>query len=245
MKYFFYIVLLSGLTACNGRHSGAQAPGSGSQPELVSDSLHHYDTLDISGKQIVFSPLEQPAFEKLANQGLEADGPNDDAPLLIRDAAFIAKKDSVLTIKCANGIKVKLTEHTTCDGDNYIDYTYGGKLGQTPFLVFKVGYYEKLDYLLVNLNSGKQNKVWGTPDLSPDATTLVCSSFDLDVGFLPNGIQVFSTSADSLHLLWEQEFEKWGPEEVKWFDNQTIFIRQSTPVTGKGEILSYAKVKLN
>jgi hypothetical protein len=245
MKTFLYILLISLLFACNGK--GARPPGTvaGAEKASENDSLHHYDSLFIAGKRIPFLFLEQREYDKLTDQGFEADGPNDDSPLIQRDAAIISKIDSNILISCTSGKKVKLTEHTTCDGDNYIDYTYGGMLGKTPFLVFKVGYYEKLDYLLINLNSGKEFKTWGMPSLSPDSKTLLSASFDLDVGFLHNGLQLLAVDTDSLRPLWEHEFENWGPAEVKWFDSQTLFIKQSTPIPGGKEIVSYARVKLD
>jgi len=241
MRYSYYIgVLFLGifLTSCGG------ASASKVSPLVASDTLHHYDTLIFPGSKVVFTPIEKTAYDQLADQGFAADGPNDDAPLLKRDGAFISKKDSTLTIRCANNEVVKLTEQCSCDGDDYIDYTYGGRLNNSALLVFKVGYYEKLDYLLVNLNTGKKTKTWGRPELAPDGKTLVASSFDLDVGFLHNGMQLFAVTSDSLRPVWEKEFETWGPEEVKWADSQTLFVKQATPQGTQKEILAFSKVQL-
>jgi hypothetical protein len=241
MRSGLYIILLFLYASCGGpAHNGT------AEATPVADTLHHYDTLFFDHHTVLFTPITSTDFDKLSDQGFAADGPNVDTPLIQRDKEFISKKDSTLTIQCTNHQVVKLTEQCSCDGDDYIDYTYGGRLGNTPFLVFKVGYYEKLDYLLVNLNSGKKITTWGAPELSPDGKTLIASSFDLDVGFLPNGIQYFSVGPDSLQLIWERKFETWGPEEVKWSDSQTLYVKQSTPVgSEKNKIIeAYAKVQL-
>ncbi len=249
MRVFLFLLLCLMLADC-----GTNTPPVSQQAVLksagdkmrTSDTLHHYDTLFFGTRKLVFTPLEAKGFDSITDMGFVPDILDNDCELIQQDAKFISQKDSTISIRCTNGQKVVLTEHLNCDGDEYIDYTYGGQLDKTPFVVFKVGYDERLDYLIINLNTGKQVKTWGTPSLSSDDRFLVSSSYDLDVGFLHNGIQVFSMGKDSLKLLWQQEFTRWGPEELKWLDKQTVVIKQATPdqKTGK-EIVAFSKMKLN
>jgi hypothetical protein len=240
MRFALYILLLFLFASCGGpAHTGV------AEAIPVADTLHHYDTLFFGQHAVVFTPITPTEFDKLADQGFSGDSRGDDSPLIARDKEFISKKDSTFTIRCANNQIVKLTEQCSCDGDDYIDYTYGGRLGNTPFLVFKVGYYEKLDYLLINLNSGKKVTTWGMPELAPDGKKLISTSYDLDVGFMHNGMQLFEVEPDSLHTLWEKELENWGPEEIKWLDNKNLYVKQSTPAAAGKFITAYAKVQLD
>jgi hypothetical protein len=250
MRTFLFLILCFLFTACgtNGPSvSQNKAISDALKTARLADTLHHFDTVNCNNRKIVFTPIGNTEFDKTIDTGFVPSFVDGDCALLLKqDAEFISTRDSTIFIRCANGKKVVLTEHTHCDGDLYIEYTYGGKLDHSPFILFKVGYDEKLDYLIINLNSGKQIHTWGVPSLSPDAKYLISSSYDLDVGFLHNGIQAYRIGTDSLTFLWQQEFTTWGPEEVKWADKRTLFIKQASPdQQNKMEIVAYAKVKFD
>jgi hypothetical protein len=244
MKLYFRLLLFILFLACNPAKKDS-AKEEMERAFIEADTLHRYDILDLSGKTIRFIPGTQPEFEGCVDKGSVPENPNDDSLLLLRDKQFIQKKDSIISIRCRSGL-VTLTEHTTTDGEGYQDYKYAGTLKDNPTAVFSEGFNLGLDYVLVNAHSGKKNMLWALPQLSEDGKKIVSASYDLDAGFMHNGIQVYAVEVDSLRLLWQQEFEDWGPAQVKWVDNHTIIIKQMGPAGENGkEVTTFAKVKLD
>jgi hypothetical protein len=100
-------------------------------------------------------------------------------------------------------------------------------------------YYENGDYSLINRKTGKKTNLYGEPVLSPNKKMAVCSNADVMSGESANGFQILSIRPDATDILWEAN-TMWGPEECRWKDSSTLYIRAIC--LGKGD--KFLKLRL-
>lgn len=75
---------------------------------------------------------------------------------------------------------------------------------------------------LVVRRTGRIINLDAIPVPSPDRKRLLTVSWDTEAGYVPNRIQIFRLSGDSLVLEWEHAPTLWGPDEPVWLDNATV-----------------------
>ena len=98
-------------------------------------------------------------------------------------------------------------------------------------VLISFGLYEGSGNTLYNLTTGKDIEIWGHPIFSPDNKRFLCMSYDLEAGYVPNGLQIFKVSKNP-----KKEFEfdfqpddskmttEYGPIDGKWIGNNSIQI---------------------
>ena len=239
-----YWILLMGcwlMVACENASNKSDA-----SDVIATDSTALDDTIQVKDQVLNIEPIGKEIYDKQTNYGFQAAERANENLSLLQDSSFIKLKDTVYTIKLKNDSSLQLVELSNEEYiDNYVNYTYAGKLPGTELMVFVCSYYEAYDYLLVNQENGQQTYMWGVPSLSPDRKHILSFNYDLAAAFTPNGIQLYEIGNQGLTLVFEKEFDTWGPESPKWVDNNTIYLVQSSQnlVDGNDQ-KSYAKIVL-
>ncbi len=86
-------------------------------------------------------------------------------------------------------------------------------------------WYEGSQEVLVNNLSGKIQKIWGFPIISPDKKRFFVVNKCLFSGYSNNGIQIYKVMPDQYIKEYEEE-TNWGPGKAKWVNNKTIVIEK-------------------
>ena len=81
------------------------------------------------------------------------------------------------------------------------------------------------DYSIWNKATGKETHVYSYPLESPNGKHFLCYSFCVNGDYAYNGFQVFLNEKDNLHLNWQVVPKNWGPEECRWKDDHTIYMK--------------------
>jgi hypothetical protein len=210
---------------------------------IHTDSLHRFDTILFKGHKVVFSPLKREVYEASSDKGFTPTDVLDDSLLLTRYKDNLNKSDSSFLIRCQGGAAVRLISTPGKELDDTI-YSFKGQLKNCPYFVFQVDYYEASSHMLVNFLSGKSKEICGEPVLSPEENKMACVSVYGIGQPITTYLELYSVGKDSLNLRFEGEFDHWVPDEIKWIDNNTLFIKQSTIAAPGREIVSYARVQL-
>ncbi|MEW6467801.1 MAG: hypothetical protein AB1458_02700 [Bacteroidota bacterium] len=225
-----------------------EGPGSKTdRPDLGPDTLGLADTIVAGSEQVFIERISRAEFDSASDKGLAAPNPAREADNLKRDSALITMHDSVYLIRLGSGDTATLVEKriNPLDESDVVQYTYMGRLGGIPFIVFECTYYESYGYMMMNLNTGKTfDMFWGEPRLSPDGEHVFSSQYDMESGFLPNGLQLFRLQGDEIVPLWQKELTQWGPTSARWADAKSICFAQETPGGPNGQIVNYARIIL-
>lgn len=192
------------------------------QSELLKTKVSEQDTF-FGGKQLYcITNTTQAVFESVFNTKTDTSEIN-----CIKTCQDCAKRNSdTLSLKLDNGSVKYYINNSSIESDNYTQYHFITKLPEINYYLLKVFYYEAFSYLMINAKTGKETYLCGVPAVSPDKTKLIAGCFDLQAGFVFNGLQLFSVTSDSLNNLWSRELTKWGADNLAWIDNATIVAEQ-------------------
>lgn len=218
MKKYLFILLV--LTSCVNKKPVPQQAVI-STPAKPAEQLP-FDTIKLGSKTLLIYAMDTSPFEP--DPAVESD--SAELTLLNNNDGngHVKRKGNDLIITADNGKKVVLTDKSDDekDGDSYAEYTYTGYLPDIKEYGIFATYYESMDFLLVNQVNGETIHTWGAPIISPDKKYFVCSSYDLEAGFIENGLQLYSYLNGKITPLGEISTEKWGPGQIKWLDNNTL-----------------------
>ncbi|MCK5115553.1 MAG: hypothetical protein KAR44_03070 [Candidatus Aegiribacteria sp.] len=134
------------------------------------------------------------------------------------------RTDSVtLSIVTALGDTLVFTDTVFIDG---ICYFCSNKLKaffpEHDYWVVEQNGYEWTDWLLINGSSGRIQRAFSEPVLSPDSRRFLCAYRDLRLGSTLNGIQIWRIEQDSLIPEFSGSDVYWGPSEVEWETDSTV-----------------------
>ncbi len=138
----------------------------------------------------------------------------------------VKRKGKELTLSLSNGKTVELTNDNS-DDEGYEVYQFIS-LDQNGYFIVAVYYMESYGYLLVNSANGKTMKTIGYPVFSPDKKQYVAGNYDMMAAFTFNGIDFMKVNNDEVSSLAKIDFGTWGPEEVKWKDDSTLYVKQKS-----------------
>lgn len=134
----------------------------------------------------------------------------------------VIRKEDTLILKMDNGGTKRYVNNNSIESDNYTEYRFISRLNEINYYLIKIYYYEGYSYLMLNAKSGKESYLWGVPSISPDKKKIIASCFDLQAGFVFNGIQFYTVTNDSLQLQWSRELSKWGADKIAWVNNDLL-----------------------
>lgn len=200
---------------------------------LVASGNQALDTFTLAGKTCIVYPEAVSPFGK--ERVKKEETPEElEQRILARDTS-VKRVGDTLFLPIDNGNPVAMGNNNEDDGDAYVKFFYEGFMPEINCYCIRAGYYEGGDYVLLNRTTGTNIHVWGKPLMSPDKKQLICTSYDLEAGFIPNGYQLLGYNNGKLEVLGEATLDEWGPGQVQWLDNNTLVAEHVKPdLTGKG-----------
>jgi hypothetical protein len=75
--------------------------------------------------------------------------------------------------------------------------------------------------LLINGDNCHKKLLWDEPVFSPDRKHFICSSVDMEAGYNPNGIQLWSKEGNRYVKIFEDQLT-WAAANPRWINNTTI-----------------------
>jgi hypothetical protein len=115
---------------------------------------------------------------------------------------------------------------------------------ETPRAYFlDVQHYEGGACILINRKNGSEFEVLGRPLFSQSNTKFVCFSIDLQAGYDPTGIEIWSwnngkcTREFDLRDGTDGEDERWGPTGIQWISETMIRVARASISNEAGEIV--------
>lgn len=142
--------------------------------------------------------------------------------LQIENPGVTRDKNDFITVKLLNGEIIILIPDPNKEE---ADFTFEQELKPHHLLVFRVQWYEGNNYAVIDLTNGKKAYMLGRPCLSSDSKLLISTNCDIESSYSQNGFQLFEFVNRQLKIIWEYDPGSWGPEDVKWVDDNTIVSR--------------------
>lgn len=240
MKFYSIVfAFLSGMALVN---CGNDKTAEKVEIETVSEKplASELDTFYLGGKLVHVEKIEKSAFDEV-----------DAAPAVDTSEVKNIQNDSDKVQRMGDTLRIKTTAkdvfivNNDSDTDEYAHYTYQSYIKNIDqYLVFG-GFYEWHNYLLIDGKTGAQTVLWGSPVVSPNGEYIVSGNADLVAQFTDNGIQLFA-NAGAPKIIGERILQLWGPEEIRWSDNKTLFVKANVAddKSPDMEVTRYFKLKL-
>jgi hypothetical protein len=210
MKYLFLIsVFFMSCTSNKSTNSNLQQ--------------NNQDTLVINNKAYFLDSISEKEYNTVLLKMSEDKSVENE---IIEDTNNVSRDKLKLTFHLKNESDSILVNDTTQDFSDFVNYCYLESNKDIDYWLVKVQLYEGGGYLLINKENGNKIWIWSKPVFSPDKKHFVSYSCDLEAGYLSNGIQLFEVKNREVFLLWEKEIDEWGPSELKWKNDSTIYIEK-------------------
>ena len=146
----------------------------------------------------------------------------------------VTRVGGVLTLRLHTGKQLSFVD-TLAEGDSHHRYIYQSYRPAEHLHVVRQWFYEGSLYLVIHDLTGQVEGVPAAPEFSPDGRSFVSASSDLEAGYDPNRIEVWSVSPRGLTRRFAHEWgANVGPDSALWAGNDSIrFVRLSlNPGTG-------------
>lgn len=180
------------------------------------------DSIHVKESVFCFSDTTKSFFESIYKNTLDTSEKN----CLQKVKEWVQRYEDTLLVKLNNGTYKKYINNSSIESDNYTTFQFISKLNSIDYYLIKIYYYEGFSYLMLNTKTGHENYLWGLPAVSPDNSKIMAACFDLQAGFVFNGLQYFDITPDSLHLIWSRELSKWGADNIAWANNNLLVAEQ-------------------
>jgi len=225
----FFIVLSLIFISCSTELKETAAVETTPKP-LISE----LDTFYGGGNLLAVADTTESAFTSLYKFKRDTSETNS----IAKDPKFVSRNGDTLYLKLENGTIKKLGNQTDSEGPDFAAYTYITKLSDINYYVVFCSGMEWFSYLAINAKTGKETYMCGAPAVSPNKKYLASSCFDLQAGFVFNGIEMYDIEKDSLKLNWKRELTKWGAEELAWMDDHTLVAKKLSIDTASSNLVS-------
>ena len=242
-KLSYVIVLISSfalMISCTDSTTDDAFTGDSGQDPLFSSIAASkftgvYDTLEYT---LLVNTISQKEYESLTSKEVNKDslrkvvcGEKEGGCMEAMELFAISKfKDKVirnnneLILQLSSGKSVKLI-NVPAEDDSYEVYQFLDMHENGYYIV--AGYYmESYNYLMINPANGKITYSIGVPSRSPDNKKYIAVNYDMIAAFTFNGMEFFSIEKDNVISEAKIDFITWGPEEFKWKDDSTVYIKQ-------------------
>lgn len=159
---------------------------------------------------------------------------------------ILSRKGEMLEVSTAKGKKqFKTKQDPTGVSENIAEYRASAVYKN--LVTISGEYYESHNYIVVDLETGEEFYTWGEPVLNSDETKIISGNTDLEANYTENGLQLFVKRNGSWQLVMEKILDDWGPEDLLWKDNETVFCKKVFPMQPDSDGLikfDYVKVVL-
>lgn len=213
-----------------------ETPALVTTPKTLSSEI---DTFYAGNNLLQLTDTTETAF----NNFFTASSDTSEANNIKLNSSTVRRTGDTLFITLDNSKTVKyITEPYLEGSDNCTLYKYLGKVKGLNYHLIYVGLYEAFTYLMVNGNSGKETYICGEPSVSPNKKQVAAACFDLQAGFVFNGVQVYSVETDSLKLNWSRELTKWGADNIAWLNDTNLLVEKMYLDTNQNVLKSFVKM---
>jgi hypothetical protein len=162
---------------------------------------------------------------------------------IARALGKVKREVDTLTLFLSDGKKIVLKNNES-DSDSYEVYQFVC-LDQNGYFIVEVFYMESYAYLLINSTNGKTIRTIGYPAFSPDKKQYVAGNYDMIASFTFNGIDFMTVSADNVISNAQIDFHTWGPDDIKWKDDSTLYVKQKSQIGDDlKEEYNYAAIRI-
>jgi len=240
MKIHFILVLLLTTVLVNckkDKPSEIKEVEALPQGPLVSE----LDTFYLGGKLVRVETIKKSEFD-------EVDAPaaidTSETKNLETDSDKVQRSGDTLFIKTKSK-QVPIVNNNS-DTDEYAQYTYMGYMEDVDQFLILGSFYEWNNYVLVDGQTGDQTLLCGRPVVSPNGKHIASGNTDLVAQFADNGVQLF-TGSHKPKVIGERQLQAWGPEEMRWSDDSTLFVKANVADEKSPdlEVTRYFKLKLS
>ena len=207
---------------------------------IISDTIEFKDyrfVLSSIDSVEYFSTLDN-YFQNLDFYGIEMYLPNarNFEKAILENDELIQYTDTTFTLSMQNG-SLTIPKFTKTGGEgagNSMDNKiYIGFASELDSFVFLQRSYEGLRFYTVNRKTNEKLYISGFPKLSPTGKFLLSSYYDIEIGFFPNGFNLYSLETNNTELVfeyWNEDFDNfWGPEGMIWKDDSTFYMIRIMP----------------
>ena len=234
---FRSFIILSFLVLIFGCSSPAPINSNTEETTTKKTLISEIDSFFAGKNLLLISDTTQIAFEtkfKLNND-------TNESANIKHEVGSVSRVGDSLIFKTNSGSKILVNKGT--DADDFENYKYIGKLNDiNSYLVFAT-FWESYAFLVINAKTGHENYLCGYPEISPDKKYVAAAGFDLQAGFVFNGIQMYDVTPDSLKPNWSRELSKWGANNLAWLDNDNLILEKMSVDTNMQVLKSYIKIR--
>lgn len=155
----------------------------------------------------------------------------------------VSRKNNELVLKLNNG-KVLTFTNVLADDDSYEVYQFL-ELDERGYYIVAGYFMESYNYLMINSVNGKITHAIGIPTLSPDKKQYIAGNYDMIAAFTYNGIEFLTIEKDSIRSDIKIDFITWGPEDLKWKNDSTLYVKQKSQIgEDLKESINYAAIRI-
>lgn len=230
-RFFIITFLLISLVWSCSHNKGDQETNE--TKHVVTDTFYAGSTI------YCFKDTSSDAFFSLLSSNI--DKPEFEALKHCHDK--ITRKGDTLSVTLNNGSIKYYINNSSIESDNFTEYHLVHTFSDINYYLLRVNLYEAFTYLMINANNGKETYMCGIPSLNPNKTKLVTGCFDLEAGFVFNGLQMFSITKDSLQQNWSRELTTWGANNVAWINNNHFMAEKIELDSGMNRKTSYITIR--
>lgn len=232
-RYIFFLSLSFTILSCN---SGSETK-TNDLTTINTTLASELDTFYTAEGLMYVNDTNKTFFESLYRSAFDT----SETKCISAFKDLVYRNGDTLLLKLNGQMKAYMND-SKIESDSYTEYHFISKFEKPNYYLLKVYYYEAFSYLLVNAITGKETYICGEPAISPDLTKIAASCFDLQAGFVYNGIQVFNVGADSLTPLWSRELTKWGADKIAWMNSTDLVAEQLSLDSGYNTITNYITI---
>lgn len=201
MRTFIYFTTILLMIAC-----------SSSKTDVFTNQ--HSDSLIIGDKIFYLDSISESDYKKCKYK------------MLIKEPdtnLIVINPDSIIIKSEAKNVILK---NDSTHGESMVTFEFKAIIPQPGYVHIKGFHWEWTTDRYINLKTGFETYFWDNPILSPKKNLVVAYSSDLVAGFMPNGLQLYKITQDTIIKIFEKEITEWGPHEVKWESDSSITIKR-------------------
>ncbi|MEW5927965.1 MAG: hypothetical protein AB1941_10790, partial [Gemmatimonadota bacterium] len=164
--------------------------------------------------------------------------------LLAASAGGARRAGDTLYFRGQGGGALALGNDAT-EGQRFVRYRYRALLPEIAQHLVQVDFYEGGGWLLVDAVGTHQTHLIGPPVVAPGRGRFVATSVDLEAGYDPNGIQVWSMARGFPRLEWGLDGgDAWGASDAVWIDDRTVEFTRHVATTGNPDEIQKIRTRL-
>lgn len=146
------------------------------------------------------------------------------------------ERDSrTLTINLRNGKQKQYTDNLATDDETDIKlFNIVQYFPEAGYALLHEQHYAGDVYFLVNVRTGREERVRGYPVLSPGRKRIAVANADVAFHLNPNMLKIYRLSAKGLSLEFDAMPEGWGASDIQWKSEKELVFYKVTLIIDFG-----------